>query len=64
MGIQFCFLPFFDLCHARGALREPVQALGNQQVQENDRRTHSFARKNAYRNFSEDPTVANLFRDR
>ena len=64
MGIDFSFLDFFDLCHRRNALCDPVIALGSLAINEPEAVIREFADKNPYWNSTEGPSVRSLFRDR
>lgn len=64
MGIGFSHLPFYDLCHERGAIQSPLFVLGSQEIHEPREKIAEFAARHAYIGLEGDCTARSLFRER
>jgi hypothetical protein len=64
MGISFSHLPFYDLCHKRGAMQAPMFVLGSQEIHEAREVILEFAHRNGHGRLEHDGTARSLFRDR
>lgn len=63
MGILLPYLPLFDAAHRRGGIASPFWVLGSQQIVA-EGSLADWARERGYASMAQEPTTANLFRDR